>query len=67
MKEVSQVIFKPCPFCWSTDTAFVIAPVPHSDVFEYHVECHSCKATGPLVTDSKRAVELWNERSGNAL
>ena len=59
MEKGHRAIFKHCPFCWSTDTAFVIAPVPHSNLIEYYV--------GPLVTSSKRAVELWNERSGNAL
>lgn len=67
MEKGHRSIFKHCPFCWSTDTAFVIAPVPHSDLIEYYVECHSCKATGPLVTSSKRAVELWNDRSPNAI
>ena len=54
---------KPCPFCGGEDVGLAIEPVLYGDIIRYYVTCNSCTAAGPVVTDSKRAIPLWNERS----
>lgn len=55
---------KPCPFCGSTEVAFLDGGV--YDEMRFQVECQSCGATVGFINESRSDDELgeaWNMRS----
>ena len=46
---------KPCPFCGSTEVAFLDGGV--YDEMRFQVECQNCGATVGFINESRRSVE----------
>ena len=46
-----------CPFCGG-DAIFLYSP----SMYTYRAECRFCKATGPVSSDERVAIDKWNGR-----
>lgn len=52
----------PCPFCYKTESLYMIEDDPRCPPIFWQVVCISCQASGPLGIDRKNAIDLWNRR-----
>jgi len=55
----TKIDANPCPFCGGAETYIT----EHKGVGKWGVWCHSCYATGPMLSSRELAILAWNARA----
>lgn len=63
LKKLSEILFKPCPFCGSTDVRIMSSDEIHPPII-YWIQCDPCDAQGSICKTREKALSDWDNLPG---